>query len=35
MTTSSYSIKKLNNKLDSLIKALNGAKGSGNFGHAG
>lgn len=35
MTTSSYSIKKLNNKLDTLIKALNGAKGSGNFGHAG
>lgn len=35
MTTSSYNIKKLNNKLDSLIKALNGAKGSGNFGHAG
>lgn len=35
MTTSSYNIKKLNNKLDSLIEALNGAKGSGNFGHAG
>lgn len=35
MTTSSYNIKKLNNKLDSLVKALNGAKGSGNFGHAG
>lgn len=35
MTTSSYNIKKLNNKLDSLIKALNGAKGSGNFGHTG
>lgn len=35
MTTSSYSIKKLNNKLDSLIETLNGAKGSGNFGHAG
>lgn len=35
MTTSSYNIKKLNNKLDSLIKVLNGAKGSGNFGHAG
>ena len=35
MTTSSYNIKKLNNKLDSLIETLNGAKGSGNFGHAG
>lgn len=35
MITSSYNIKKLNNKLDSLIETLNGAKGSGNFGHAG
>lgn len=35
MTISSYNIKKLNSKLDSLIKALNGGEGSGNFGHTG
>lgn len=35
MIISSCSIKKLNNKLDSFVEILNGAKGSGNFGHAG
>ena len=35
MIISSYSIKKLNNKLDNLIKTLNGGEGSGNFGHGG
>lgn len=35
MTISSYNIKKLNSKLDSLIKTLNGGEGSGNFGHGG
>jgi hypothetical protein len=35
MTISSYNIKKLNSKLDSLIKTLNGGEGSGNFGHTG
>ena len=35
MIISSYSIKKLNSKLDNLIKTLNGGEGSGNFGHGG
>lgn len=35
MTISSYNIKKVNSKLDSLIKALNGGEGSGNFRHGG
>lgn len=35
MAISSYNIKKLNSKLDSLIKTLNGGEGSGNFGHGG
>lgn len=35
MIISSYNINKLNSKLDSLIKTLNGGKGSGNFGHGG
>ena len=35
MTISSYNIKKLNSKLDSLIKTLNGGEGSGNFRHGG